>query len=249
MLRAYIDETGDRGMKSTSSTYFAFSAMVCRESNSSAILAALDGLLRALRRTEGATLHWAQNMKDHADRKYAAATLAQLPVRLIYVVVPKRSIKPDSFLARSSDGYYNYAARLLLERIGMFTSSIQDPAFPGRPLQCKVTFSHVKGFNPETLRRYISNVRSNNSDRCWRHLTPVLDVDGQSSTRQLQWADIAAGALDSAIKADRHGNYEPAYWRSVSHLVDAPGGIMLGRGLKVLGDESCITDLPWWPIS
>jgi hypothetical protein len=249
LLRAFVDETGDRGMKESSSSYFAFAAVICRDANTSLLLSELDSLVGALGKPPQHVLHWSKNMKDHTDRKHAALKLSGLPVRLIYVVVPKSSVRPDSHLARSTEGYYNYAARLLLERIGLFTRTTQVSDKGTETLRCKVTFGQVKGFNPTVLRDYIAHIRKTDAGQQWDHLTPTIDVAGQGTARPLQWADMAAGALDSAIKPDRHGDYEPTYWHRISHLVDRVNGRMLRCGLKVLGDERCITGLPWWDPS
>ena len=248
LLRAFVDETGDRGMRATSSPYFAFAALLVRDDNMLQLHAGLDGLVESLRKPPGHVLHWAQNIKDHADRRLAAQTLGALPVRLQYVVVPKTSVRPGSLLAKSTEGYYNYAARLLLERIGLFTRRIERNAGGGVEARCKVTFGQVKGFNPTVLRDYVDKVRRTSNDACWKYLTPTINVDGQKGTRALQWADIGAGALDSAIKGNRHGMYETSYLAEIAKLIDrSPSQAVLDYGLKILGDNRMVTDLPWWP--
>ena len=245
LIRAYVDETGDRGMKESSSAYFAFCAVIVRDSNVPQLTADLDALVAKLRKEPQRVLHWSRNIKDHADRKLAANSLAQLPVRLIYVVAPKTAIRSGSYLARSTEGYYNYMARYVIERLARFTKRMADRE--GQPdLRCKVTFGQVKGFNPNVLRSYISRIRRTRNDAPWDYLTPTIDVEGQGTTRLLQWAEIGAGALDSAIKMDRHAQYEPAYWLPLMPRIDQCDGRMLGYGLKVLGDESWLTNLPWW---
>lgn len=231
-------------MKPSSSSYFAFSAVICRDANVPLLEGALDLLASEMNRPPGHVLHWSRNIKDHADRKLAAKKVASLPVRLIYVIVPKASLRDDSLLAQSSEAYYNFAARLLLERIGLFTSRVQS----GTTAQsvCKVTFGQVKGFNPTVLRDYIAKLRRTSGDRCWRYLTPTIDVAGAAQVRSLQWADITAGALDSAVKPDRYGSFEPSYWLPLVPLIDRHDGKLLNMGLKVLGDERCLTGLPWW---
>jgi hypothetical protein len=245
LLRAFIDETGDRGMKPSSSSYFAFSAVICRDANVQRLEGDLDALLADMKRSPGSVLHWSYNMKEHTDRKRAAQLAASLPIRLIYVVVPKASIRKHSQIATSTEMYYNYVARLLLERIGLFTSRYQ-PEGARQPV-CKVTFGRVKGFHPAVLQEYVDKIRRTSNDRCWRYLTPTIDVAGTAQVRPLQWADITAGALDSAIKPDRHGAFEPSYWLPLMPLIDKREGQMLNSGFKVLGDDRCITGLPWWP--
>ncbi len=186
LLRVYVDETGDRGMKAASSEYFAFAAVICRDSNRRRLLGELDRLVADLRKPPNQVLHWSRNLKDHADRRLATARFGALPVRTIYVIVPKSSIRPGSYLASSSEAYYNYAARLLLERVGMFTrrqeSRLRASGEMTR-LRAKVTFGRVKGFDPTVLRDYISKLRRTTRSHSWEHLTPQLAVDDQGTCR------------------------------------------------------------------
>jgi hypothetical protein len=232
-------------MKESSSPFFAFCAVIVRDEKLGAVTSSLDGLVAQLNKPAFHVLHWSRNIKDHTDRKLAATIMAQLPVRLIYVVAPKNAIRADSALAHSTEYYYNYLAKFVLERVGRFTRAIARK--DDRPdLKCKVTFGQVKGFNPNVLRSYIGHLRRTTTDDSWRYLTPNIDVAGQGTARPLQWADIGAGALDSAIKPDRHGQYEPEYWRGLVPLLDRHNGRIMGCGLKVLGDDAWLRNLPWW---
>jgi len=252
LLRAFVDETGDRGVKASSSRHFAFAAIICRDQNYALLIQELDKLTVALGKPLGQTLHWSQNIKDHAARRLAVRTLAQLPVRTIFVVVPKISLVSGSYIAASTQGFYNYAARLMLERICLFTKGKElerAKVAPGTTLTCKVTMGHVKGFNPAVLRAYVNKIRQTTTYPPWHYLTPTLAVEGQSTARCLQWADMAAGAFDAAIKPDRYGEVEPAYLKEMALLTYQERGRTLGCGIKVLGDEKYITDLPWWRAS
>ncbi len=245
IIRAYVDETGDRGTKPTSSPYFAFAAVIFRDSNRQAVTDALDQLVEDLGKPAGTTLHWAQNIKYHQQRKVATQRLGALPVRLIYVAVPKSSIR--GYLQQSTEGYYNYLARIMIERIALFTrgrSRDESGAF-----RAKVTFGRVKGFQPSVLQDYMRKVRTRDENAYWEmHLTKQVDVRGQAEERLLQWADIAAGAFDSAVRADSYGNHEPAYLAHLESRVDrSPKGQVLGWGIKTLGAYDWITSAPEWP--
>jgi Protein of unknown function (DUF3800) len=107
-VRAYVDETGDRGTKPSSSPYFAFAAVICRDSNRQKLVDELDQLVSDLGKPTSTTLHWAQNIKYHKQRKVATQRLGQLPVRIIYVAVPKTAVA--GYLKSSTEGYYNFLA-------------------------------------------------------------------------------------------------------------------------------------------
>lgn len=245
IIRAYVDETGDRGTKPASSPYFAFAAVICRDSNRQIVADALDTLVTDLSKPAGTTLHWAQNIKYHQQRKVATQRLGALPIRLIYVGVPKSSVR--GYLQSSSEGYYNYLARIMVERIALFTRGRSRDE--QQNLSAKVTFGRVKGFPPSVLQDYIRLVRQRDESAFWEvYLTKQVDVRGQAEERLLQWADIAAGAFDSAVRADAYGNHEPAYLENLASRIDrAPTGQVLGWGIKTLGQYNWITTAPDWP--
>ena len=245
IVRAYVDETGDRGTKASSSPYFAFAAVICRDSNRQQLVDELDSLVADLNKPALTTLHWAQNIKHHHQRKLATQRLGALPIRIIYVGEPKSSVA--GYLRNSTDAYYNYLARIVVERIALFTRA------RGRDerttLKAKVTFGRVKGFHPSVLQSYLAKVRRR--DDCAyvdAHLTSQVDVRGQAEERLLQWADIAAGAFDSAARPDVYGNHEPAYLQNlVSRIYKSPQGKVLGWGVKTLGTYDWLTQTPDWP--
>lgn len=237
-------------MKASSSDYFAFAAVICRDSNRDTLRTALEDLVRDAGRREGTVLHWSKNMKHHTLRRHAANQLAALPVRLIYVAVPKATVRQTSKLSTDTVAYYNYAARMLLERIGLFTADHQRAERRhNRRAECqtKVTFGRVKGFQPADLRSYVARLRRKDECRPWcDHLTEKISVLGQTEEELLQWADIAAGAFDAAVKTDRFGNHEPTYLQALGPQIRRVNDRILGYGMKSLGDDAWLRELPWW---
>lgn len=245
LIRAYIDETGDRGTKTTSSPYFAFAAVICRDSNRQLLLDELDHLVDALGKPSGTTLHWAQNIKYHQQRKVATQRLGALPLRIIYVAVPKASLA--GYLQTSTEGYYNYLARIIVERIALFTRGRSREET--RSLTAKVTFARVRGFAPSILQTYLAKVRALDECAYWDgFLTRQVSVRGQAEERLLQWSDIAAGAFDSAARVDPYGNHELSYLVNLSSRIDrSPQGQVLRWGIKTLGAYDWLTQIPNWP--
>jgi hypothetical protein len=244
-IRAYVDETGDRGTKPTSSPYFAFAAVICRDSNRQLLLGELDRLVADLAKPAQTNLHWAQNIKYHQQRKVATQRLGALPIRIIYVAVPKASLA--GYLRTSTEGYYNYLARIMVERIALLTRARSREE--KKPLAAKVTFARVKGFAPSVLQTYLAKVRAFDESAWWDgFLTRQIAVRGQSEERLLQWSDIAAGAFDSAAGVDQYGNHEPAYLMNLASRIDrSPQGQVLKWGIKTLGTYDWLTQNPDWP--
>lgn len=246
IIRAYVDETGDRGTKPASSPYFAFAAVICRDTNRQMLLDELDRLVDDMGMAAGTVLHWAQNIKYHGQRKVATQRLGALPIRLIYVAVPKTSL--GGYLQSSTEGYYNYLARIVVERVALFTRSRARAEKVS--INAKVTFGRVKGFPPSVLQDYLQKVRAWDDCAHWEaYLTKQVDVRGQAEERLLQWADIAAGAFDSAARPDRFGNHEPTYLTALASRVDrSPEGKTLGWGIKTLGSYDWLKSTPDWPV-
>lgn len=238
-------------MKPASSEFFAFAALVCRDSNRQLLADSLAKLRAEAGKSPDTVLHWSKNMKDHSFRKHAVMELAGLPIRLLFVCVPKAAIVPSSHLANSTEGYYNYAARLLLERIGFFTDrrqQIERREDASAKCESKVTFARVKGFKPHVLRDYVEKLRARPDNAAWANrITKTIGVSWQSENELLQWSDVAAGAFDAAVRSDKFGRYEPTYLRALGRLIDrSEDGRIFGYGMKSLGGESYLRDLPWW---
>lgn len=244
-VRAYVDETGDRGTKPSSSPYFAFAAVICRDSNQQLLLDELVRLVQDLQKPPLTVLHWAQNIKYHQQRKIATQRLGALPIRMIYVAVPKSSL--SGYLQTSTEGYYNYLARIMVERIARFTRS--RSRMENKTLAAKITFARVKGFPPSVLQTYLAKVRARSECTDWDpYLTQKIDVRGQAEERRLQWSDIAAGAFDSAARIDPYGNHETSYLTNLASRIDrSQNNRVLGWGIKTLGPYQWLTQIPGWP--
>ena len=99
LLRAYVDETGDRGCSSKSSAFFAFAAVVIANEDEPRLRAVMSQLRRDMKVPVGKALHWKDHVKTFPRRQHVARALAGVPdVRVIYVVVEKAAI-PSEFEA------------------------------------------------------------------------------------------------------------------------------------------------------
>jgi hypothetical protein len=244
LLRAYIDETGDRGHSASSSAFFAFAAVLVAEEDEPGLRAAMSGLRRDLTVPPGRALHWKDHVKTYPRRQHVARSLAQVAnVMVVYVVVEKAAIPSDSGMYRDHVLFYNFAAGLTMERILL---AARD--WPGDSRDAVVRFGHVRGFNHRTTTAYFELKATIDPWIPWERLHGEVHFDDQATWDGLQAADQYAGMLNVALRADQFGGYEEAHLLRIRHQIRTDGdGRAWGRGFKVLGQAATFTSLPWWP--
>lgn len=240
LFRAYIDETGDRGTGPKSSTCFAMAGVIVRDKNGDHLDQCLADV-NAHRQGTG-KLKWTG--LRHPERTYATAALGGLPIRIVYVIVPKVSIRADSMLFRDSGAFYNFAARIIFERISWIVNDAGGLA--------KVTYEKVRGFPTYETTDYLELLRQRRDRHIeWAAVHKAVEVRGAGEKPRLQLADLAAGALDAAIRPDKAtGLVEPTYLFNLEPVIARRGRAwerVQEVGIKVLGDTDIVYRQPWWP--
>ncbi|MFB6479494.1 DUF3800 domain-containing protein [Streptomyces virginiae] len=245
LLRAYIDETGDRGIQPSSSPFFAFAAVVTPDEAEADLRAAMSSLRRDLKVPAGKALHWNQHVKTHARRQYVAGVLAQLAdVQLIYVIVEKAAIPASAEMRRDHAVFYNYAAGIVMERILLSAGN-----WPGGSRNVVTRFGHVRGFDHRKTEAYFQIKKTLPGTFVpWGLISGRVHFDDQAAWDGLQAADQYAGMLWAALKADEFGGYDESHLMKIRHQIrrDAAGRSR-NYGFKILGNEATFTGLPWWP--
>jgi len=244
LLRAYIDETGDRGHSGKSSAFFAFAAVLVADEDEGDLRAAMSKLRRNLSVPAGKALHWNQHVKTFQRRQHVATELAATPsIMIIYVIVEKTAIPVSSGLHASHQVFYNYAAGMMTERLLL---AARD--WTGGSRDVVIRFGHVRGFDHTTTQRYFALEAAKSSWIPWNRLHGNVHFSDQSSWDGLQAADQYAGMLNVAVTPDEFGGYQEAHLLRIRHQIRRDWrGQCKGWGFKVLGNEATFTSLPWWP--
>jgi hypothetical protein len=246
LLRAYVDETGDRGCGGKSSPFFAFAAVLVGDEDEPQLRAAISGLRREFGIPVGKALHWKDHAKAYPRRQHIARTLSSVKNLVItYVVVEKAAIPPGSGMRRDHEIFYNYAAGLTMERLLLAANG-----WPGGGRNVLVRFGHVRGFDHTKTTSYFASKRRTAPPDWppWHRLHGAVHFNDQASWDGLQAADQYAGMLNTALRRDDFGGYEQMHLLKVRHqLRRDPQGNAWGWGFKVLGNNATITSLPWWP--
>ncbi len=244
MIRAYVDETGDRGHGGVSSPFFAFAAVLVADEDEPGLRAAMSQLRRDLTVPAGKALHWKDHVKTYSRRQYVARTLAQVPgVLVVYVVVEKAAIPVTSGMYSDHVLFYNFAACMAMERI-LFAA--RD--WRGGARDAIVRFGHVRGFDHTRTTSYFERKAKADQWIPWQRLHGSVHFDDQATWDGLQAADQYAGMLNAALRPDQYGGYEESHLLRISHQLRRDDiGRSWGWGFKVLGNAVTFTSMPWWP--
>jgi Protein of unknown function (DUF3800) len=241
----YVDEAGDRGWGGLSSPVFVLSAVVVKRIDDVALRAGLLGINTAMSRPVGNVLHWAQNLREHSDRKFVAGELARLPADFINVVVCKDSLMGSGSALAKPSYQYNYPMRRLLERVSWLMDGSDGVA--------TLRLAHVRRFKYETLHNYLDYLAVDRDCRInWATLKNGTrpKIEQPSQRRGLQVADLVAGCVYAAVRTDRHGGQEPQYLQSIApRLWTGPTKKLETYGLHFISGRGheCGTHNPWLP--
>lgn len=244
LLRAYVDETGDRGHSAKSSPFFAFAAVLIADEDEPHLRATMSQLRRDLKTPPGKALHWNEHVKSYGRRQHVSSQLAAVPrLMVIYVIVEKTAIPASSGMYSDHVLFYNYAACMITERVLL---AARD--WPGGRRHAAIRFGHVRGFDHSTTTSYFTLKASKPGWIPWDLLDGQVKFSDQAQWDGLQAADQYAGILNVAVTADQFGGYEEAHLLRVRYQVRrSAAGVSRGYGFKVLGNEATFTSLPWWP--
>lgn len=254
-LHVYIDETGDRGFSKASraqSPFFAMSGLAVPAEDEVHIKVAAGGL-RALvygRQPQEnlKPIHWVEHFKaKRSDRRRAAAVaLASIPTaKVIHVIAHKETLNTDAGMRNDKGLFYNYTARLLLERIAHLAKN-----WPGGPRLAITRLGRVKHMDHSTSEAHLDFVRCGTRTETfgvpWGYIKwPPTWENTQRDGIQL--ADLHAGILNAALSGDPQDSTCAQYLLTCGHqLRRGPQGTLLGYGVKVIGDTSFVTSRVWW---
>ncbi|MEU6482947.1 DUF3800 domain-containing protein [Streptomyces sp. NPDC046887] len=247
IVRAYVDETGDRGISASASPYFSFAALLIADEQEPQMRATMSRLRRDLNVPPGKALHWKDHVKVYPRRQHVASALAQLAdVKVVYVVVEKAAIPAHAGMRHDQVIFYNYAAGIALERMLLAAGG-----WAGSSRDLVVRFGHVRGFDHRTTCGYFK-IKPQRTPAFvpWHLLRGQPTFEDQAKWDGLQAADQYAGMLSAAIRPDRYGGYESAHLLAVRHQLRRDSrGQSRNYGFKILGNEATFTSLPWWPAS
>lgn len=232
--RCYIDESGDEGFKfgHGSTEWFFLTGIIVRDEDDHKLRAFRAALLKELwtdrNQCTPGKLHWKK--LDH-NRKLAIATrLRDQPVCCINVGIWKPKLDRACYINRA-DLLFNYAARLLLERMSWHIASHRGWAH--------ITFSNRTRFRLDLLQAYVTQILSTSRNEIRAVFDPQdIDVRTMDQVDLLQIADACAGAAQDAFDPDPYGNTHPYYLLAMADRLYRRNGKVFGYGLKLFPDKA-----------
>ena len=242
LVRAYVDETGDRGLSVRASRYFGMVAVVIADEDDAGLRRAVAHCRHRLSVPTSKPLHWTEHVKRFPRRQFVATQLAAVPgVVLNLVLVEKAAVGLLNPAISDQVAFYNSVAGLVLEQV-LHTAD----EWPGGRRDVVVTFGHVRGFRHEETLAWFEKLRVRAADRSpWELLRGRPGFLGPGQLDGLQAADQYAGMLRAALEPDEFGGFEAHHLLTVRHQIrcsdDWPGGF------EAVALPGTLEAYPWWP--
>jgi hypothetical protein len=249
-LELYVDETGDRGMSHKSSPYFALTGILVPGTSTDYLRTVINGLKLEFGLGKDDPLHWVDHLtpRRRDRREMATRMLASVPdLTVIHIVANKATMTKDMGMAQSGAVFYNYMARLLLERALMHAQNRPD----GEHVVV-ARFGHVRGMIVEDSQEYLHSFKLGVRHSPWP--IPWHLLQGKPKWHQtkdyvgIQAADIYAGVLGCALDAEFDDEECALLLKQQAHQIRRSwNGTAMGYGFKALGDTQFLTERSWWP--
>jgi len=239
---AYIDESGDEGFRflpkeAGSSRWFVLSAVVLRKRNDKETVELLKKVRESIKKPAKTALHF-RNLK-HEHRVPYVRLIGSSRLRAISVLIYKPELANAESFQNNAHRLYQYAARLLLERISWLC---RDHAKSGEgDGSVDLVFSNRSATSYEDLRKYLTLLKDKfNPEECridWNTLKPErVRAVNHEQLAGLQIADAVASGIFFALNLNLYGEVEPRYFELLQPRFYRRKGVLLGYGLKLLPD-------------
>ncbi|UYC12842.1 DUF3800 domain-containing protein [Xanthomonas sp. CFBP 8445] len=238
-FNVYIDESGDEGFRFKeenrgSSRWFALAAVITRAESDLETVKLVDQVRERLRKHQRADLHF-RDLR-HEQRLPYLQQIAAARLRVVSVLIHKPSLDADAYSEKGR--LYNYATRLLLERVSWLCRDRRtDPAHVAR-----LIFSNRSNMSYAELCTYLDRLKQHSTEWDVRiDWTSVncrdVKIFEHSKRMGLQLADAVASAMWYGVNQNGHGFTEPRYAELLRPVVYSHRGQRFGYGVKVMPAE------------
>jgi hypothetical protein len=242
---AYVDESGDEGFVfnadgSGSSRWFVLSAAVIRRTNDLQMVQCLKEVREVLKKEPRTPLHFVD--LKHEQRVPYIRRVGKLPIRTVSVLVYKPLIAEPERFQNTKYLLYNYATRLLLERVSWLgRDHRRDGEGDGFT---EVIFSNRSNLSYDDLRSYLRKLVGQTEASAHQVQVDPTVIDPEriravehSKLAGLQVADAVASGFHFALKVNRYGETEPSYLRHLQKTIFRHKSVSHGYGLKVWPED------------
>lgn len=239
---AFIDEAGDEGFKilprpaKKSSEWFIMSAVVVPADKTRMFDNALYEF-RSITDDRGQQKKGAFHFRNarHEERIAFLKSLRGWPFKIITVATHKPSIRATTALAGQSHILFQYATKLLVERISWYCRERSDSG------PVALIFAERGQLKVKRITSYLEHLEETrrNSNIRWNVINPnMVEVVPCAQLTGLQVADAAVSSVAQALELSRYSTTEHRYVKMWRYRYYRKDGICNGYGLKVF---------PKWP--
>lgn len=241
----YIDESGDEGFVfevdgggKGSSRWFVLSGVVIEKQHDIETTKLIGAVKKLIGRKDDAqdTLHFRKLAHQHRVPLIDAISKASL--KTITVMIHKPSLV-NVELFQTRNALYNYASRLLLERVSWYCRDHKTPHTQGDG-SAEIMFSNRAGMSYDEFKNYLRHLQQNSDDIRidWR----VIKVDQIQShsvkLRGMQIADAVASGFFYGVELNQYGFCEPRYATMLKSTVYQNRSRYVGYGFKFFPRET-----------
>jgi hypothetical protein len=251
---AYIDESGDDGLKAVkplsfpgSSEWLVLSAVVIRAANESKVAGWVQDIRSGFRSNQAKALHFAD--LSHTNKITACKKIATLDLRCFAVASNKKNMQgytnPDASKIPSQCWFYCWMTRVLLERVTRFVLD-RSMMEHGEPRFLRIEYSARGGLKYTQMKAYYEWLRMKRANPflpwgkiCFKVMHQnLLRVYPHLEREGLQLADTVASAFFKACDKHDTGGCDPQYAMLLRERMarepDNHNGKLSGYGLKLL---------------
>lgn len=241
---AYVDETGDRGVRNTSSPVFGMAAVLVTDSGAVQLRQAVTQLRADFHVPANKVLSWKDYVKTHDRRKHAVEVLSAVQeLKVCYVYAIKRELDPASYI-NNVERFYNYVAYKLYKSVIWAARNWQGPS-----AKLWTRYGHVKGHDHTSTEAYIK-WEASQDHRVPDHMEQGLRWVSADRYLESQAADLYGGFLKAAIWPDGEFNYtEPSYLTSVWSQIRNSEDCAIPLGIMSMPDNTLTCKMPWFPCA
>ena len=214
-----IDEAGDLGYKK-GTKWFVISACIVETDNEKDIRKKLDNIKSKLNVNQ---VHL-RNIKDYPKRSYITNEIKDLPFTYINILVDTDNRDPKL----SPNTAYNYACRLLVERITWFLKDNDG--------QGKIVLSSRGTSRDNELIEYIKSLLKYSYNEVKNNISKV-EAKPFGSWDLLQLADVCATTTFLAFEVARYGLKYPCFMFKIKDHLYKHGETTKSYGQKFLSSD------------
>ncbi len=223
---AYIDESGDEGIK-RGTEWLILTAVIVEKDDDLRTSTAIVDIKNALQIPHNKPFHWKLIRNKHASKKRLVIDrIARENFHYINIIVNTTDLEDVN---ATSKLLYNYFCRFLIERITWFVDDNRGTV--------EIVFSNRSNTSWVKLEEYIAGLCASGQCQIRNNVITQTEVFETTQRKMLQFADACASSLGEALNEDVYGYIDERYILKLSDKLYRRKGKLFSYGLKIFPDK------------